>query len=330
MRNSEILKRARYLVAVGLITLLAVLLVGCNGDKPKDQATEPAPGPVKLGVLPIEDNLPFYVAESEGLFQAKGLTVTLVPFASAQERDAALQAGQIDGEVADLVAVGLLQKSGTPVKIAAVGLGVTPAEGRFALLASPKSSVTSVTDLKNVPVAISESSIIEYVADNLLREAGLQAAEIKKLAIPKIPVRLQMLMSDQITAAVLPDPLAFLAEKQGAKLIADDTKRNISQTVLVFRQDTVERNREGVKAIVAVYDEAGQALTNNPAKYRQLVIQKANIPEPVQDTYQSPTFSHPVSPSREDVAAVMNWMVTKQLLSQAYTYEELVDPTLVP
>ncbi|WP_235919114.1 ABC transporter substrate-binding protein [Heliomicrobium undosum] len=337
IRNRRI--RMLTVALAALFTLQALLITGCGKSGNPQAAPGPngaqapsvaAAGPVKLGILPIEDNLPFYVAEQEGLFKARGVDVTLVPFSSAQERDAAMQAGQIDGEVADLVAVALLQKSGTPVKVAAVGLGVNAKEGRFALLASPKSAVRQVSDLKNAQVAISENSIIEFVGDQILAEGGLRPADVKKMAIPKIPVRLQMLLSDQITAAILPDPLAFLAERQGAKLIADDTQKNISQTVLLFRKDSVEKNREAIQKVVAVYGEAGQALTADPAKFRPLVVAKANIPKEIQDSYQSPTFSKPVPPSREDLARVMDWMAAKKLLEKPYAYEDLVDPSLAP
>ena len=317
-----------------LIVLLALVGCGISGvpgtPGPANQAGNQTAKPVKIGVLPIEDNLPFYVAEQDGLFQKAGASVQLVPFPSAVERDAALQAGQIDGEIADLVAVGLLKKSGTEVKIATIGLGATPQEGRFAILSSPKSNIRKATDLKDVEIGVSLNSIIDYVTDQMLHDAGLKDEEIKKLSVPKMPVRLDMLLSGQLKAACLPDPLATLAVAQGAHLIVDDTYRNISQTVLLFRKDSATKNLSGLQAVVKAYGEAGQALTKNPEKYRQLFIEKAQVPAPIKDSYQTPTFSRLQLPTEDEVNSVMQWMVNKKLLPQPYSYQELIDDRLLP
>lgn len=331
--------RKKNWIIVGLMLML-VMFSGCAGSGKQQSGESSLSGqtsqtetskPVRLGVLPIEDNLPFYVAESDKLFEKAGIKVELVPFASALERDAAMQAGRIDGEVADPVAVALLKKGGTDVKVAAVGLGATPQEGRFALLLSPKSTAKVPADLKNVPIAVSQNTIIEFVTDMLLRDAGLAQGEIKKVSIPKIPVRLQMLASGELQAAVLPDPLATLAEKQGAKVLLDDTKitKNLTQTVILFSQSAINDNKEAIRKVVEIYGTAGKAMTDNPDKYRPLLIEKAKIPEPIKENYTSPSFTKPQLPKEEDINRVMTWMVEKKLLDKPYTYNELVDSSLL-
>lgn len=329
----------RYLFqGYGIILMLVMLLAlaGCGNagapgvPAPSGQAGSQTAKPVKIGVLPIEDNLPFYVAEKDGLFQKAGVSVELVPFPSAVERDAALQAGQIDGEIADLVAVGLLKKGGTDVKVASIGLGATPKEGRFAILSSPKSNIRKASELKDVEIGVSLNSIIDYVTDQMLHDVGLKDEDIKKLSVPKMPVRLDMLLSDQLKAACLPDPLATLAAAQGAHLVVDDTYRNITQTVLLFRKDSIDNNLAGLQAVVKVYGEAGQALTQNPGQYRQLFIEKAQVPAPIKDTYQAPTFSNLQLPTQDEINSVMQWMVSKKLLPQPYSYQELIDNRLLP
>ena len=313
-----------------IILALTLFIAGCGKATRETTGNQsPEPKPVKLGVLPIEDNLPLYVAEADKLFAKNGLQVELVPFDSARDRDMALQAGKIDGEVADLVAVALLKKGGADVRVAAIGLGAKPAEGRFALLAAPKGKVRAVSDLKNVPVAISENTIIEYVADNLLLAGGVKKQEIKKVAIPSIPARMEALSGGQIEAAILPDPMASLAQKQGARLITDDTKINLSQTVLLFRKQVIDENRAAAAKVVEIYGQAGQELTANPEKYRTLFIEKARVPAPLKDTYNSPTFSPIQLPTKEQVSRVIDWMVDKKLLEKPFTYDEIVDSSLI-
>lgn len=315
---------------LGIVVSLAIIVTGCSAPKtPENQAPKSVSKLVKIGVLPIEDNLPFYVAEKDGLYANKGVQVELVSFASALERDTALQAGQIDGEVADILAVALLKKIGTDVKIASIGLGATPKEGRFAILSSPKSNIKDMSGLKGATLGISQNSIIDYVSDQMLIDKGVQVNEVKKMSIPKMPVRLDMLLSDQIMAACLPDPLAALAQAKGAHLVLDDTYRNISQTVLLFRTQSIQDNPEGIKAAVQVYGSAGQALSNNPAQYRNLFLEKAQVPSELKESYNTPTFSKLQLPTEEEISSVMKWMVDKKLISQAYPYQELVDFNLL-
>lgn len=317
---------------LSIVLCLAIVVSGCAATKAPDnnQPTKSVGKTVKIGVLPIEDNLPFYVAEKDGLYAKEGVQVELISFASALERDTALQAGQIDGEVADLVAVALLKKIGTDVKIASIGLGATPKEGRFAILSSPKSSINDLAGLKGATLGISQNSIIDYVSDQMLLDKGVLLNDVKKMSIPKMPVRLDMLLSDQIDAACLPDPLASLAQAKGAHLIIDDTYRNISQTVFLFRTQSIQENPEGIKAAVRVYGSAGQALSKNPDQYRSLFLEKAQIPAELKESYKTPIFSKLQLPTEEEVNSVMKWMVDKKLIPQAYGYQDLVDSNLLP
>lgn len=314
-----------------VVLSLAIFVSGCGAQKTSDnQPTKSESKVVKIGVLPIEDNLPFYVAEKDKIYAKEGVQVELVSFASALERDAALQAGQIDGQVADLLAVALLKKIGTDVKIASIGLGATPKEGRFAILSSPKSGIKDMAGLKGSTLGISQNSIIDYVSDQMLIDQGVKLEDVTKMSIPKMPVRLDMLLSDQINSACLPDPLASLAQAKGAHVLVDDTYRNISQTVFLFRTKSIQENPEGIKAVVRAYDSAGQALTKSPDQYRNLFLEKAQIPPDLKESYKTPTFSKLRLPTKEEVESVMKWMVDKNLIPQAYDYQELVDPSLLP
>jgi len=324
-------KKFLRLSMVFVVLSLAIFVSGCGTQKTSEnQPTKTESKTVKIGVLPIEDNLPFYVAEKDEVYTKEGVKVELISFASAMERDAALQAGQIDGQVADLLAVALLKKIGTDVKIASIGLGATPKEGRFAILSSPKSGIKDLADLKGASLGISQNSIIDYVSDQMLLDKGVKLEDVKKISIPKMPVRLDMLLSDQINTACLPDPLASLAQAKGAHVLVDDTYRNISQTVFLFRTESIKENPEGIKAVVRAYGSAGQALTNNPDQYRDLFLEKAQIPPDLKKSYETPTFSKLQLPTEEEVKSVMEWMVEKNLIPQAYDYQELVDPNLLP
>ncbi len=183
-------------------------------------ASPAAPDSLKIGLLLIEDSVPFYIAEQEGYFEQEHLEVELIPFLSALERDSALIAGALDGAISDPVGAILLDRGQGILKITSLGLGKTPGEGVFAILAAPGSGIERLDELKNQQIAVSNGTIIEYVTDRLLTESGFSDAEIKKIEVKKMPIRMQMLLSGSVKAATLPEPLASIAAGKGAKILA--------------------------------------------------------------------------------------------------------------
>lgn len=129
MTNSTAFKMTSLLLA---LALGASLLAGCSkGEKTGADAgveiPEAAPAAMRLGTLPARAALPLWVAQDKGYLAEAGLPkFEIVVFASAQERDAAFAAGEIDavaGELADCVA---LEAAGSGVTLATVMLGADP------------------------------------------------------------------------------------------------------------------------------------------------------------------------------------------------------------
>ncbi|MGQ9511711.1 ABC transporter substrate-binding protein [Thermodesulfitimonas sp.] len=302
----------------GLLLLLLLLGAGCGAR----------PAALTVGLLPITDNLPFWVAEQKGYFRDAGVEVKFVSFPSAMERDSAFSAGQIDVAVGDLLAVAQMRQGGTKVKAIALCQGVRPEEGRFAILAAPGSGIKAVADLKNVPIACSLNTINEYVLDRLLTAGGFKREEIKKVAIPKIPVRLEALLNGTVKAAILPDPFAALAEAKGARLIIDDTKSNISQTVIIAREETVNRNLTGLKRLLAAYNRAVRDIQREPGAQVPLLKEKARVPEgalPGGRHGMKLIFSPAQLPVPADVQAVVDWLTAKGILKAPVRYDDLVE-----
>lgn len=304
-----------------VLALLLLAAAGCSGNKEEK---------MKIGLLPIVESLPFYVALDKGYFKDEGINVELVIFESALERDSAVGAAEVDGVLGDILAVASLNNSGIPVKITSLALGESGKEGRFAILSSPASSITSPDQLKNVPVSISANSIIEYVTDNLLSESGLKPDEIKKEAIPKIPVRFNMLLENKIQAACLPDPQAALAESKGAKLVIDDTSSNLSQTVIYFRDQYLDKNSKSVVKFFNAYARAAKDINDKPAAYTDLLIEKARVPKEALGIFTMDHYPAPQLPEREQIDRVVKWMLAKDLIKTDYTYEDLIRTDLLP
>ncbi|MBX6377362.1 MAG: ABC transporter substrate-binding protein [Clostridia bacterium] len=335
-------RRWRALVAVATA---AAWLAGCTsppqaggaaaaGDK--TAASSPSAGrqpEVRLGIYPVIDNLPFLVARDEGMFRQEGAEVRLENFKSALDRDSAFQAAAIDAAVADPVALLSMAAAGVPVQTVGVALGVKPEEGVFAILAGPGSPVQTVDDLRNTPIAVSTNSIIEYTTDQLLLLHGFRPEEIRKTAVNDIALRYQMLMSGQVPAANLPDPLLTLAETKGARRILDDAHdaggANLSQSLIVFRRDVLDGQPDAVRAVLRAYVRAVDAVNAGGERYRSLLVRELKLPEGL-DAYRVPTFSHPVLPKPADILRVREWLAQRATLRSLPEYDQVVRDGFLP
>lgn len=304
------------------LALLVLLLVACQ---PPAQPTT-----LKVGLLPIVDVLPMYVAEREGYFARNNVQAELVLFASALERDAAIQAGQIDLQLNDLVSAALLNKDAERIKVVRLTYQGSPAKAMMLILAAPNSAIRTPQDLKGVPIGVSGNTVIEYATDRMLREAGLAPTEIEKTEVTRIPVRAEMLAKNQIQAATLPEPLASLAVQQGARVVLDDAQTGIGQSVLSVRTEVLQSNADAIRRFLQAYEQAVDAINAAPEKYRDLLIEQARVPESLKESFGVPRYPKASVPSERDVQAVVDWMVSKGLLAQPLGYDRLVRADLLP
>ena len=60
---------------------------------------------LSFGAMGSIDAVPLVIAQEKGYFEEEGLNVNLEIFTAAKDRDAALQAGELDGVLADEAAI---------------------------------------------------------------------------------------------------------------------------------------------------------------------------------------------------------------------------------
>ena len=107
---------------IAIILILIAIVVAIAGCIRKPQEGGIAATKIKIGVMPDEATLPYYVAAQEGIFTNHGLNVEIIPFQSAMERDSALIAGEIEGAEHDPVGVALMRNAGYDLKIVSIEL----------------------------------------------------------------------------------------------------------------------------------------------------------------------------------------------------------------
>lgn len=278
---------------------------------------------VRLGTMPTEDFLPGWVAERDGL--AKGVTLAITSFQSAQELSTAVAAGEIDMAMTDPMVSAALAAGGTDVRMPWITLGAEADQGRFGIMTSGTSGLTSPEDLRGATIGVGSNTVPEYVMDRLLEGLGIGEGEFTVEEVKKLPVRYQMMESDQVQAAALPGSLLALGEATGCVTLIDDTTGdNISQSVMLVRSAFADAPGGAalVDAVRAAWDAGAEAINADPEAYRSLLVEKANLSDAVADTYPIATYPVDVAPTAEMIQPVLDWMAEKDYLTQPLTYVE--------
>jgi NitT/TauT family transport system substrate-binding protein len=279
---------------------------------------------LEFGILPVVDVLPLLVGKETGLFEKEGIDLELISFQSALERDAALQSGRLDGYFGDILNTVLLIQSGEQLKIIATAFHTHPQCRMFGIAIAPGSGITDMAGIQGKDVAISSATVIEYLLDRMLSARNMPPGDVSKQEIKKIPIRLQMLLSGQVTAALLPEPLLTLAETRGSKVIMDDRNLNTALTVLAVNL----KNRTAVTALIPgflrAYHTAVSRINANPSEFKEILITKTQFPQDVKDKYPVPVFPAGGLPAEADVLAVQDWLVKNSLIKTRIPYADMV------
>lgn len=317
--SKKIKKMAAILISISLILLLSACS-NSSARKSKEAAESQGGGPLVIGVLPDVDSIPLIIAEAQGYFKEQGVEVRLEHFKSAVERDSALQSGKIDGAVSDILAAAFANDGGFKVKI------TSRTDGTYKLLTGKEKNINEVAKIKGRDIALSTNTIIEYATDKILEKYGIDPGDVNKVAVPQIPARLEMLQNGKIDAATLPDPLATLAVKNGARVIESTDRLGINPGVLLFTQQALEKKENEIKAFYKAYNEAvGYLKQNEKSAYIDTVVEKAGFPEDVKGAIALPEYTEAELPSKEDFDGVMDWLVKKGLIKKAYSFDQVVD-----
>jgi NitT/TauT family transport system substrate-binding protein len=288
-------------------------------------------GTLKIAVLPIIDTLPMYVAQQEGLFAKYGVNVEFIPVASAPERDQLLAAGGADGTINETLSVMLFNKENVQMQVVRYALRPTDGNGHFFILASAKSGISSVDELKGMEIGVSQGTVIEYVTERLLQADGFTSDEIKTIAVPKIPDRMALLASGELSAGVMPDPLASLVVSQGGVIVTDDSSHpEYGFSVISFRKGVIDANPEAVKGFLAAIEEATELLNEDPAKYKNVLSEQKLVPPPLMESYKAPIFPTAGVPTAEEWTDALNWLKEKGILTTDVSYEDSVNASLLP
>lgn len=297
---------------------IIILISSCSSNKKNEES-------ITFGVMSSMDYLPLAVAEREGYFTKHGITVKIQKFLSANERDAAIQSGVVDGTVTDYTSAALVNAAGFKLKL------TSKCQAPFYIVAGSESGVNNLSELKGKKIAVSQNTVIDFCVDMALQSVGLNQNDVQKIEVNKIPLRLEMMRNNKIDATGLPNPFALIAKNDNCKLIASMDSLGYTVTGMAFTEKAIENKSENIKKMYAAYNDGAEYLrTHSIEDIRDILTKDLGFPQALIEQVEIPAYTEakPLTISDSDLQAVIKWLTDRKLIDNSFNINELIDSNL--
>jgi NitT/TauT family transport system substrate-binding protein len=289
---------------VGALALCSLALGACR----KAQTVEDDSRFVKIGYLSSIDALPYVVAQQQGIFDSLRLAVKLMPMADVTDRDTLFMQKVTDGVILSSVEALRMQQQGVSV------VPVAPCEGRLMLVASADSNFVSLRQLVNRCLAVADKNVSAYYAEQLITRLNYTTDQLGMPSLADEALRTQMLIEEQVDAAVLSEPYVSKAVSEGCKVLADSRTSRSLYSLLAFSDSIVQTRRPELQQLLMGYNLAVRYMSNRPQReWLPQAIATLGLPC-VPDSL--PAF-RPLRPMEAaQLNALTDWMKGKKLLPE--------------
>lgn len=318
--------KSKFKALLSILLVVTLLLTGCKAqENTKDDDAEPTKAAesektvITIGMMSSSDVIPYVLINEKGLAEQYHFELKLEVFTSAKDRDAAFQAGELDGVLTDYVGICMYQNAGFDVRIT----GIT--DGDYILMAGKNTGIKDINEIKGRSIAISENTLIDYTLDNILEHNNLSSNDVVKELVPRIPDRLELLRNDKIDLGLMPEPFATLALNDGAIYLGSANEFGLYPAVSAFSKAALDGKAEAIQNLYKAYNEAVNYMNNTDIReYEETVIRAVGYPEEMLGEIEVKPFRTSKLPPKEDVEDAVRWAANKGLCSAELTYEQLV------
>ena len=273
---------------------------------------------LNVGILPAESAIPIILAQEEGFFTEKGLNVAIKSFTSPNDRNVAVQAGELQGTISDVMTEATFKQNDIDMMITSDILE------DFKILASPNSGITDMRGLADKKVTLVPNFILEYIMDQF---ADKEDFTYEIVDIASFSARSEALLSDQVDGAVYTEPQASMLAAQGAIVLGSSKEAGIKGGTLQFMTDVIDNRPQDIKAFYEAYNEAIDYMNAHSAKDYADILADYQFPEAMSTYLDSQTEDYPYAQAvpQDQFENIIAWTKDKGQIDQSYTYDELVN-----
>ncbi len=284
-------------------------LTGCSSETASTNGEGGAMS-LKIGIMPAVDSAPILLADKKGIFEKLGLDMDIQVYTNAMNRQSALQSGELDGAMTDVIALVNNVGNGFDIRV------TTCTDGVFPFLIKK-----GFEEKKDVKAGMMEMSVTNYLTDRFLSEKY----NVEKVYIDEIPARLEMVAKGTLDMAVVPEPMASQGELNGLtkKLIGNTDE--FSPDVMVFTGKAIKSKEKALKLFHKAYNQAVDEIDKNDVDARDVLIESLKLKPEIKDMIIIPAYNSARIPSRKYLQGILDWNEKVLGVKLDIKYEDLVE-----
>ncbi|MDF2591264.1 MAG: NlpA lipoprotein [Clostridia bacterium] len=308
------MKRITTLLIALLLTGM-MIFTGCQATPATPAAPETPAAPVedmklKIGIMPAVDSAPILLAEKKGYFKDLGLDIDIQVYNNAANRESALQSGELDGTMTDLIAFVNSVQNGLDVKI------TTSTDGSFPFLLKK-----GFVEQKKIKIGMMEVSVSNFLSDQFLKDKY----EMEKVFINEIPARLEMVKAGQLDMANLPEPIASMGELGGLEKVVYANVDNFMPEAMIFTGKTLKEKGKALEAFHEAYNKAVADIKANDEEARDVLIEKLQLKPEIKKLMALPEYNMARVPDEAYLNKVIAWIEEVQKIDITVAYDQMIE-----
>lgn len=268
-----------------------------------------------IAVLPVTDCLPFYLAESTGIFDSLGVIVKLDEYNSQMDADSALQKGRVHIAYSELPRLMLMQTSKDSLLDAFMQM-----QGHVSLVTAKSKRIRTLKQLQEHLVGIDRHSTTDYYSDLLMQKAGLPQTGIYRPQFNDIRLRAKMLNDHLLDGAILPSPHDWVSVQYGNRLLWQSEDSTSTFSCMAAYENTLQDSTRlsQIRLIIQAYDIAIDALESKRDSVISIMHNRYGIDRAMLDSIPMPNlkYSTPVSNKNKETAEA--WLREREKMPSYY------------
>lgn len=307
------------------VFVIGLVLVSCGGKHGKAKVSVHKNDSVdlKIGMMPVIDCLPFYVAGYDRMFQKNGTRIKVITYNSAIKCGSALMKGEIDGAFLTLPEMLYLNARGVNLK------AVMRTNGDVAIVTSRTKRIKKLSSMRERTIAVSRHNTSDFLVDEIAQITKIKPFDLLRPQINDVGVRYKMLVNNQVDAAALPAPYLDMAIMKGNVKVFSSQNAKVKFGSICFLGSAIKNKPEHIKAMLSSYKLSVEKINKNRHGADSVLFHIYRIPSACLDSVKMPKYEFPQGVDKKDLHRAIEWSVRRGFVSSRPEVSEVLSDKFI-